>query len=73
MSCLTGFITGSLGSVWPWKSINYNGDIGNLILSSNNIFFYYPNNLNFTNITILISILSGILIIYFVEKLNVKK
>lgn len=72
MSCLVGFILGSIGSVWPWSSINYEDDFGRLFLRSNDVFFYYPNNLNIKNITILTSIVVGVLIVYIIEKVNVK-
>ena len=36
MSCLVGFILGSIGSVWPWTSILYEDNIGTLFLKSNN-------------------------------------
>ena len=39
MSSLVGFVTGSLGSVWPWKSINYDKNIGSLFLDQIIIFF----------------------------------
>ena len=72
MSCLVGFISGSIGSVWPWSSINYEDNFGTLFLRSNNIFFYYPNNLNTKNITILTSIAIGVLIVFIIEKINGK-
>ncbi|MFL2611690.1 MAG: DUF368 domain-containing protein [Flavobacteriaceae bacterium] len=72
MSSLVGFVSGSVGSVWPWKSENYDDNIGSLFLKLNNNLFYYPNNLNTENITILTSILLGIFIVYIIEKLNVK-
>ena len=72
MSSLAGFILGSIGSVWPWTSINYEDNFGALFLRSNNIFFYYPNNLNIKNITILTSIIVGVLIVFIIEKVNVK-
>ena len=72
MSSLTGFVTGSLGSVWPWRSINYDKNIGSLLFGSDNIFFYYPNKVNIQNITTLIFILIGILLVYIIEKINVK-
>ena len=73
MSSLVGFVFGSVGSVWPWKGANYDSNIGSLFLRLNNNFFYYPNNLNIENITILTSILLGVVIVYIIEKLNVKK
>ena len=72
MSSLVGFVSGSIGSVWPWKSTNYDDNIGSLLLKLNDNFFYYPNNLNIENITILTSILLGVFIVYIIEKLNVK-
>ena len=72
MSSLVGFVVGSLGSVWPWKSENFDDTIGSLFLKSTNNFYYYPNNLNIENITILASILTGIFIVSMIEKLNVK-
>ena len=73
MSSLVGFVVGSLGSVWPWKSENFDDNIGSLFLKSTNCFYYYPNNLNIENITILASILTGIFIVSIIEKPNVKK
>ena len=67
-----GFVLGSLGSVWPWKSENFDDNIGSLFLKSTNGFYYYPNNLNIENITILASILTGIFIVSIIEKSNVK-
>ena len=32
MSCLVGFIFGSIGSVWPWTSKNYENNTGSLFL-----------------------------------------
>tara|TARA_B100000900_G_scaffold15634_1_gene12362 strand:- start:355 stop:1284 length:930 start_codon:yes stop_codon:yes gene_type:complete len=72
MSSLVGFVVGSLGSVWPWKSEDFDGNIGSLFLKSTNSFYYYPNSLNIENITILASILTGIFIVSIMEKLNVK-
>ena len=72
MSFLVGFVLGSLGSVWPWKSENFDDNIGSLFLKSTNGFYYYPNNLNIENITILASILTGIFIVSIIEKSNVK-
>lgn len=72
MSSLVGFVLGSVGSVWPWTSLIYDDNIGSLFLKLSNNFFYYPNNLNIENITILTSILTGILLVYIIEKLNVK-
>ena len=72
MSFLVGFVLGSLGSVWPWKSENFDDNIGSLFLKSTNSFYYYPNNLNIENITILASILTGIFIVSIIEKSNVK-
>ena len=73
MSCLVGFIFGSIGSVWPWTGKNYENATGSLFLELNNKFFYYPNHLNVENITILISIIIGTFLVYIIEKLNVKK
>ena len=72
MSCLVGFVMGSIGAVWPWKGENYDNDIGFLFLKLNNNYFYYPNNLNMENITILISILIGIFTVHIIEQSNVK-
>ena len=72
MSSLVGFVVGSLGSVWPWKSENFDDTFGSLFLKSTNSFYYYPNNLNIENITILASILIGIFIVSIIEKTNVK-
>jgi len=72
MSSLVGFVLGSLGSVWPWKSEIFDDNIGSLFLKSTNSFYYYPNNLNIENITILASILTGIFIVSIIEKSNVK-
>ena len=72
MSSLSGFISGSLGSVWPWKTAKYDNNFGTLFLKLNDNFFYYPNNLSVENMTILISILIGIFIVYLIEKANVK-
>ena len=72
MSSLVGFVAGSIGAIWPWKSENSDDNIGTLFLKSTHNHFYYPNNLNIENITILISILAGIFIVYIIEKLNVK-
>ena len=38
MSSLVGFVLGSLGSVWPWKSENFDDNIGSLFLKSTNCF-----------------------------------
>ena len=72
MSSLVGFVAGAIGAIWPWKSENSDDNIGALFLKSTHNHFYYPNNLNIENITILISILAGIFIVYIIEKLNVK-
>ncbi len=72
MSSLAGFILGSIGSVWPWKSLVYDENIGSLFLKLNNNYFYYPKSLSTENITILISILIGIFIVYVIEKVNVR-
>ena len=72
MSSLVGFVSGSAGSVWPWKNETYDCNIGSLFLELNNNFFYYPNNLNLENITILTSILLGVFIVYIIERFNVK-
>ena len=73
MSCIIGFISGSIGSVWPWTSTNFDEDIGTFFLKSNSIFFYYPIDLNSKNITILSCILLGVLLVYTIEKVNAKK
>ena len=73
MSCLVGFISGSIGSVWPWTSKNFENATGSLFLELNNNFFYYPNNLNIENIIILTSIIIGAFLVYIIEKFNVKK
>ena len=72
LSSLSGFISGSIGSVWPWKSVVYDNNIGSLFLKLNNNFFYYPNNLSIENMTILICILVGIFVVYLFEKANVR-
>ncbi len=73
MSSIIGFISGSIGSAWPWTSSNYDENIGAFLLKSNSIFFYYPIDLNSKNITILSCILLGVLLVYTIEKVNAKK
>ena len=77
ISLLSGFIIGTLPSIWPWKKIDESiineSDVNSNIFS--NILLskpYFPNQLNSENLYILLFIFFGILIIVILEKYGSK-
>tara|TARA_B110000003_G_scaffold235095_1_gene239086 strand:- start:6579 stop:7589 length:1011 start_codon:yes stop_codon:yes gene_type:complete len=70
---IIGFITGSLGIVWPWKEKVFKQENGNIILDQNgdrvieNYQRFIPNILDSSNLIALIYIILGISLILFVD------
>lgn len=72
---IIGFITGSLGVVWPWKKEIFETDaLGNLVLDANqnpilqNFGRYLPTEFNFENVLAVVFIILGILLVIALGK-----
>lgn len=75
---IIGFITGSLGMLWPWKDAMYYSENGIVVLDQNNVpvienyHYYFPNLLNletwYTSLFIVIGITAVLGIGYFERK-----
>ena len=80
LSTIIGFISGSLGVIWPWRKnifarnslgeVKYNG-LGNPIIESYD--YYLPDFLNTNFWFIALFIILGILIVSLLEKYGVQK
>ena len=73
LSILTGFISGSLFIIWPWKTIlkdTINTDKKNEILHYT---WELPNQLNTETVSAIGLIICGIIVVYFLEKIGDKK
>lgn len=74
MASLTGFIFGSLGILWPWKNDVYlKDDLGELIIRKGEKVitgyqYYLPEITKADNLIAFGLILTGILVIYFMER-----
>ena len=69
LAILTGFIAGSLAIIWPWKNeINFIDEL--LTKEYEN---YIPKEINIENFIALIMIISGILIVYLIERNSTEK
>ena len=66
LSILTGFIIGSLTIIWPWKKII-------LLKGSEKYNQFIPQTLSQENIITFLLILMGVLIIYYLEKIQISK
>ncbi len=79
MAILTGFIAGSLYFIWPWKNPIYaldpNGNI--IVKKGEQVILKYqnfiPDRFTIEILIAIICIITGILVIYFTEKLAEKK
>ena len=72
LAILTGFITGSLAIIWPWKEVEESIIIGD----KEKIIDYQlliPQELNQENIIAIILMMMGIAIVYAIEKLSITK
>ena len=72
LAILTGFITGSLAIIWPWKEVKESIIIGD----KEKIIDYQlliPQELNQENIIAIILMMMGIAIVYAIEKLSITK
>ena len=72
LATLTGFITGSLILIWPWKKVSESIIIGGQekILEYD---IYFPNEFSTENITAFLMIIIGILSVYVIEKYSANK
>ncbi len=80
IALLIGFITGSLGTTWPWKTVHYIKDSGgNYLLTSNGRkivkYFdrYIPSEFTFENILIVAYVLLGVFAVLYIERFRDKK
>ncbi|MDA9325164.1 DUF368 domain-containing protein [Flavobacteriales bacterium] len=72
LAILTGFITGSLAIIWPWKEVEESIIIGD----KEKIIDYQlliPQELNQENIIAIILMMMGIAIVYAIEKFSITK
>ena len=72
LAILTGFITGSLAIIWPWKEVKESIIIGD----KEKIIDYQlliPQELNQENIIAIILMMMGIAIVYAIEKFSITK
>jgi putative membrane protein len=78
ISILTGFILGSLSTLWPWKNENFLLDsVGDFILKdgdkiSQGATKYMPDSFNNEVIIAILLMLSGIIVISLIEKIAAK-
>lgn len=67
LAMLTGFILGSLRTIWPWKeiikSVIINGE--EKVIEYN---WYFPQTINKDTLLAFLSIITGIMIVYWLEK-----
>jgi len=72
IATLTGFVFGSLGILWPWKT-----EITKMLVNGKEKVIGYnwfiPNNFNWEVLIALVLIISGILIVWGIELLAAKK
>ena len=72
LATLTGFITGSLVIIWPWKEVQESIKIGN----KEKIIDYQlliPKEINQENIIAILLITIGIALVYLIEKFSIKQ
>lgn len=76
---IIGFITGSLGVVWPWKTKEFETDAaGNILFDANGREIirdynrYWPSEFSLETLLAIFFILVGIAIVVWLERLNVK-
>ena len=72
LAILTGFITGSLAIIWPWKEVEESIIIGD----KEKIIDYQlliPQELNQENIIAIILMMMGIAIVYAIENFRLQK
>ncbi len=62
IATICGFVLGSLGCVWPWKT-----------KLKNDIFYFFPKEINQETILMLICITLGICLVYILEKYGKEK
>ena len=62
IATICGFVLGSLGCVWPWKT-----------KFKNDIFYFFPKEINQETILMLICITLGICLVYVLEKYGKEK
>ena len=72
LAILTGFIAGSLAIIWPWKNEIKSIKIDDKIITKE-YENYIPKEINIDNLTALIMIISGILIVYLIERNSIEK
>ncbi|MGY5351527.1 DUF368 domain-containing protein [Wenyingzhuangia sp. IMCC45533] len=72
---IIGFIIGSLGTVWPWKHKMYNADIVDKYNNEVIIGYekYFPNLASSYNLTALMFIVIGVLLVLSIEYFSKKK
>ncbi|MGV6828727.1 MAG: DUF368 domain-containing protein [Flavobacteriales bacterium] len=77
---IIGFIIGSLGVVWPWKTKNFEYDeLGNILLDANsrpiisNYDRYFPKEFSQQTLFAIFFIILGILIVLNLEKIKKKE
>tara|TARA_B100001758_G_C18399444_1_gene608009 strand:+ start:355 stop:1257 length:903 start_codon:yes stop_codon:yes gene_type:complete len=72
LALLTGFILGSLRTIWPWKeiieSVIINGE--EKVIEYN---WYFPQTINKDTLLAFLSIIIGIMIVYWLEKYSKDK
>ena len=80
IAILTGFILGSLGILWPWKNEIYKtNDLGELIVKSGGekvvegYKWFIPSTFNHEVMLAIVFVLTGIIIIWMLEKLAAQK
>jgi len=72
LAILTGFIAGSLAIIWPWKNKIKSIKIDDKIITKE-YENYIPKEINMENFIALIMIISGILIVYLIERNSKEK
>ncbi len=80
LAVLTGFILGSLGMLWPWKTVVYRtNSMGELVTKTDGSKIiegyerFLPDTLNLEVLLAVLLMIVGVLTIAFMEKLALKK